>query len=71
MRFLMLLMAFVVSLVSTHAQASRASDEVTQADDLHEQSRIVRASCPIQGRKGRSMDSARRVSPSAPESDRL
>ena len=35
MRFLMLLMAFVVSLVSTHAQASRASDEVTQADDRY------------------------------------
>jgi Domain of unknown function (DUF4440) len=35
MRPLMLLMAFVVSSVSTHGQAIRASDEVTQADDRY------------------------------------
>ena len=32
---LLMLMAFVVFSVSTHAQASRASDEVTQADDRY------------------------------------
>ena len=35
MRLLMLLIAFVVSSVSTHAQASRVSDEVAQADDRY------------------------------------
>jgi len=35
MRLLMLVMAFVVSSVSAHAQASCPSDEVTQADDRY------------------------------------
>ena len=35
MRLVMLLMAFVVSSVSTQGQASRVSDEVTQADDRY------------------------------------
>lgn len=39
MRLLMLLMALVMFSVSTHAQASRASDEVTQADDRYLQLR--------------------------------